>query len=81
MKLTRDERQALEKATLKERVERLEEYVDFLSEERDREMMDKFNKEMDEINEKSDVQCMWALIIGMLLIWWFVWALITKLCI
>ena len=80
MELTRDERQALEKATLKERVERLEEYVDYLHQRESDRDLEEFNKSMDEISERSDKQCMLLIIFAMLLVWWMIWALITKLC-
>ena len=81
MKLTRDERQSLEKATIKERVERLEEYVDYLQERKSQRDLDEFNKEMDEINDTYDKHCMWAVCMSMILVWIVIWGLIFKLCI
>ena len=68
MKLTRDERKALEKSTIKERVERLEEYVDYLQERESQRNLDEFNKEIDEANNTYDKQCMWAVCIAMILV-------------
>lgn len=80
MKLTRDEWQALEKATLKERIERLEEYVDYSQQREEQRSLDEFNKEMNDISEKSYKQQLAITCVAMILVWITIWVLITKLC-
>lgn len=79
MKLTREQWQNLEKMPIKKRVERLEERISDL----DNRVLDfrkrEFEKEFDKINDESDTNRLWAICIGMILLWVFVWTLITKL--
>lgn len=74
MKLTREEREKLDKMPIKDRVERLEEWMSNLESRMRREKIDK-------INEEYDNKSMTIIIIAMLLIWAAIWVLITKLCI
>ena len=78
MKLTREQWETLDKMSIKERVERLEELEDQISQELSDMRLKEFNKEMDEITETSDRQCMWVLCISMILIWVATWVLLTK---
>lgn len=68
MKLTREQRGMLNDMTLKERVERLEELEDQIEQELSDMRLKEFNREMDEITDKSDRQSMWALCIGMIFV-------------
>lgn len=78
MQLTREEWKALEKAPIKERVERLEEIVDELEQDLSDMRMKEFEKELDEINDRADKQCVWALCLSMILVWATIWVLLTK---
>lgn len=78
MQLTREEWKALDKAPIKERVERLEEIVDGLEQDLSDMRMKEFEKELDTINDKADKQCIWALCLSMILVWATIWVLLTK---
>ena len=54
--------------SLKERVERLEELEDQIEQELSDMRLKEFNREIDEITDTSDKQCMWALCIAMILV-------------
>ena len=79
MKLTREQRQTLDKMSIKERVERLEECFSEVEEDLTHIRRIEFEKEFDKINEESDKQCMWTICIAMILIWVGLWVLLTKL--
>jgi tetrahydromethanopterin S-methyltransferase subunit B len=68
MQLTREERKTLDKAPIKERVERLEEIVDGLEQDLSDMRMKAFEKELDAINDEADNKCLWAICIGMILV-------------
>ena len=78
MQLTREQWKTLDKAPIKERVERLEEIVDGLEQDLSNMRMKAFEEELDMINDDADKQCMWALCIGMILVWATIWVLLTK---
>lgn len=78
MQLTREQWETLDKLSIKERVERLEELEDQIEQELSNMRLKEFNREMDEITETSDKQCIWALCIGMILVWAATWVLLTK---
>lgn len=78
MQLTREQWETLDKAPIKERVERLEEIVDGLEQDLSDMRMKAFEKELDEINDEADKKCIWALCIGMILVWAAIWVLLTK---
>ena len=78
MQLTREQWETLDKAPIKERVERLEEIVDGLEQDLSNMRMKAFEEELDAINEEADKKCMWALCISMILIWVATWVLLTK---
>lgn len=78
MKLTREQRETLDKMSIKERVERLEELEDQIEQELSDMSLKEFNREMDEITDASDKQCLWAVCIGMILVWATIWVLLTK---
>lgn len=78
MQLTREEWKALDKAPIKERVERLEEIVDGLEQDLSDMRMKEFEKELDAINDDADKKCMWALCLSMILVWATIWVLLTK---
>lgn len=79
MKLTKEQRKKLNDMTLKERVERLEELVDEIDNEQRHIRMKEFEKELDEINDEADTKCLWALVVGMILVWATLWVLACKL--
>lgn len=79
MKLTRDEWQKLEKMSIKDRLERLEERADNTSERLSDMAWENFNKELDEANDEADRHMMWVFGIAMVLTWMAIWALFTKL--
>ena len=81
MKLTREERKSLEKMSIKDRLERLEERADDTSERLSDMDWKEFNKEIDEANDEADRHMLWAFWIAMVLTWMVIWVLITKLCI
>lgn len=68
MELTREEWKALEKAPIKERMERLEEIVDGLEQDLSDMRMKEFEKELEAINDEADKKCMWALCLSMILV-------------
>lgn len=78
MKLTREQWETLDKMSIKERVERLEELECEIEKELSDFRLKEFNKEMDEISDTSDKQCMWAVCISMILVWATIWVLLTK---
>ena len=78
MRLTREQWETLNKLPLKEIVERLEELEDQISQELSDMRLKEFNREMDEITDTSDKQCLWAICIGMILVWATIWVLLTK---
>lgn len=78
MQLTREQWETLDKAPIKERVERLEEIVDGLEQDLSDMRMKEFEKELDTINDDADKQCLWAVCIAMILVWATIWVLLTK---
>jgi tetrahydromethanopterin S-methyltransferase subunit B len=68
MQLTREEWKALDKAPIKERVERLEEIVDELEQDLSDMRMKAFEKELDAINDEADKKCLRVVIITFLLL-------------
>lgn len=68
MKLTREQWGTLDKMSIKERVERLEEIVYVLQEDVKHIYDKEFEKALDNINEESDKQCMWIICITMVLL-------------
>lgn len=78
MQLTREQWETLDKMSIKERVERLEELEDQIEQELSDMSLKEFNREMDEITDASDKQCLWAVCIGMILVWATIWVLLTK---
>lgn len=78
MQLTREQWETLDKLSIKERVERLEELEDQVEQELSDMRLKEFNREMDEITDASDKQCMWAVCISMILVWAAIWVLLTK---
>lgn len=78
MELTREQWKTLDEMSIKERVERLEELEDQIEQELSDMRIKEFNREMDEITETSDKQCMWAVCISMILVWAAIWVLLTK---
>ena len=78
MKLTREQREALNKMPIKERVERLEERLDVIQRDLGDIKTDNFSKELDTINDEADKKCIWALCISMILVWATIWVLLTK---
>lgn len=81
MQLTREEWKALDKAPIKERVERLEEIVDELEQDLSDMRMKAFEKELDAINDEADKKCLRVVIITFLLLGAALWAFITKVLI
>lgn len=79
MKLTREEWQKLEKMSIKDRLERLEERAYNTSERLSDIALEEFNKEMDEADNEADRHMVWVFWIAMVLTWMVIWALITKL--
>ena len=78
MQLTREQWETLDKAPIKERVERLEEIVDGLEQDLRDMRMKEIEKELDTINDEADNKCLWAICIGMILVWAAIWVLLTK---
>lgn len=81
MKLTREDWQKLEKMSIKDRLERLEERAYDTSERLSDMDWKEFNKEIDEANDEADRHMLWVFGIAMVLTWMVIWALFTKLCI
>lgn len=79
MKLTREQWKTLDKMSIKDRLERLEERAYDTSERLSDMDLKEFNKEMDAINDESDTKCLWAICLAMILVWVVVWILICKL--
>lgn len=79
MQLTKEQRKKLNEMTLKERIERLEELMYDAQRELSDIRLREFNKEMDAINDESDKYCLRAIITAMILLWMWIWVLITKL--
>ena len=78
MQLTREQWETLDKAPIKERVERLEEIVDGLEQDFSDIRMKEFEKELDTINDEEDKKCLWAVCLSMILVWATIWVLLTK---
>ncbi len=81
MKLTREQWETLNKASIKERVERLEELVDEIENEQSNIRMKEFEKELDSIDEECDKHYLRTLIVAMILVWMWLWVLLTKVLI
>lgn len=79
MKLTREDWQKLEKMSIKDRLERLEERAYDTSERLSDMDWKEFNKEIDEANDEADRHMMWVFCIAMVLTWMVIWGLFTKL--
>ena len=79
MKLTREDWQKLEKMSIKDRLERVEERAYDTSERLSDMAWENFNKELDEANDDADRHMMWVFGISMVLTWMVIWVLITKL--
>lgn len=79
MKLTREERKSLEKMSIKDRLERLEERADDTSERLSDMAWENFNKELDEANGVADKHMLWVFGIAMVLTWMVIWGLLSKL--
>ncbi len=79
MKLTREDWQKLEKMSIKDRLERLEERAYDTSERLSDMDWKEFNKEIDEANDEADRHMLWAFGIAMVLTWMVIWGLFTKL--
>lgn len=79
MKLTREDWQKLEKMSIKDRLERLEERAYDTSERLSDMDLKEFNKEMEEYSDEADKHMMWTFGIAMVLTWMVIWALFTKL--
>ena len=68
MKLTREQWETLDKAPIKERVERLEEIVDCIEQDLRDMRMKAFEEEFDTINDEADKKCLRAVILSFLLL-------------
>lgn len=79
MKLTREQREKLDKLPIKERVVRLEELTASIIDEVSRIRQDSFDKEMEKIEDDANKKAMWGLCIWMILLWVFIWVLAVKL--
>lgn len=79
MKLTREDWQKLEKMSIKDRLERLEERAYDTSERLSDMDLKEFNKEIDEANYEADKHMLWVFGIAMVLTWMVIWGLFTKL--
>lgn len=78
MQLTREQWETLDKLSIKERVERLEELVDEIENEQSNIRMKEFEKELDSIDEECDKHYLRTLIVAMILVWMWLWVLLTK---
>ena len=81
MQLTREQWETLDKLSIKERVERLEELVDEIENEQSNIRMKEFEKELDSIDEECDKHYLRTLIVAMILVWMWLWVLLTKVLI
>lgn len=79
MKLTREDWQKLEKMSIKDRLERLEERAYDTSERLSDMDLKEFNKEMEEYSDEADKHMLWVFGIAMVLAWMAIWVLFTKL--
>ena len=79
MKLTREDWQKLEKMSIKDRLERLEERAYDTSERLSDIDLKEFNKEMENLSEDADKHMLCVFGIAMALTWMVIWVLITKL--
>lgn len=68
MQLTREQWETLDKLSIKERVERLEELVDEIENEQSNIRMKEFEKELDSIDEECDKHYLRTLIVAMILV-------------
>lgn len=79
MQLTKEQWEKLNEMTLKERVERLEELMYDAQRELSDIRLREFNEEMNAIDDEYDKHCLRAIITAMILVWMWIWVLITKL--
>jgi hypothetical protein len=68
MQLTREQWETLDKMSIKERVERLEELVDEIESEQSDIRMKEIEKEFDSIDEECDKHYLRTLIVAMILV-------------